>query len=118
MLQGLELIKQNVNNSLAEQAIDYAIEGVQRGESLAGNLEKADFFDALATQMVRIGEETGRMDEVMEHMAAHYDREAQNRIAHLLTLVEPVMILVMGGIVGFVVVSSMLPLFDLIGNLK
>lgn len=118
LLQGLKLIKQNVDNAVAEQAIGFAAEGVSRGDNLAGHLERVQFFDPLAIQMIRIGEETGRLDELMQHMSAHYDREAQNGISQLLTLLEPAMLLIMGGTVALIVVSVMLPLFDLVGKLK
>jgi len=118
LLQGLELIKQNLGNAVAEQALDYAIEGVRRGESLAFHLDRARFFDPMTIQMVRVGEETGTMDEVMEQMAGYYNQEAQTGITQLLSLVEPVMLLLMGLIIGTIIVSIMLPLFDLISNMK
>jgi len=118
LLQGLELIRQNVGNAVAEQALDYAMEGVRKGESLAYNLERANFFDPMTLQMVRVGEETGSMDEVMEQIAEYYNKEAETGITQLLSLVEPVMLLIMGVIIGTIIVSIMLPLFDLIGNMK
>jgi type IV pilus assembly protein PilC len=118
LLQGLELIRQNVGNAVAEQALDYAMEGVRKGESLAYNLERAQFFDPMTIQMVRVGEETGSMDEVMEQMAEYYNKEAETGITHMLSLIEPVMLLIMGLIIGTIIVSIMLPLFDLIGNMK
>lgn len=118
LLQGLELIRQNVGNAIAEQALDYAMEGVRKGESLAYHLERARFFDPMTIQMVRVGEETGSMDEVMEQMAEYYNKETETGITQLLALVEPVMLLVMGVIIGTIIISIMLPLFDLIGNMK
>ncbi|MEW5793999.1 MAG: type II secretion system F family protein [Bacillota bacterium] len=118
LFTGLELIRQNAGNAVAEQAVDFAADGIQRGESLATELDRAKFFDPMAIQMMRIGEETGSLDDIMAQMAEHYDRESQAGIAQLLTLMEPVMLLVMGGVIGTVVLSVMMPLFDLIGNIK
>lgn len=118
LLQGLELVHQNVGNALAERAVTFAHEGVQRGDALADHLARENFFDPMVIQMVRVGEETGQIEEIMSHIAAHYTQAAHNGIAQLLTLVEPFLILVMGLIVGLVVVSAMLPLFDLITNIK
>ncbi|MGE5544111.1 MAG: type II secretion system F family protein [Bacillota bacterium] len=118
LLQGLELIRQNAGNALAEQALDYAMEGVRKGESLAYHLDRAHFFDPMTIQMVRVGEETGSMDEVMGQMAEYYNKEAETGITQLLSLVEPVMLLIMGIIIGTIIVSIMLPLFDLISNMK
>lgn len=117
LLQGLDLIKQNVGNAVAEKAIDNAIEGVRKGESLAANLESADFFDPMAIQLIRIGEETGNMEDLMDQMVAHYDREAQNGVAQILALIEPVMLLFMGVVIGGIVIASILPLFNLLGSI-
>lgn len=118
LLQGLELIRQNLGNAVAEQVLGDVAEGVRRGEGMAVHLESRPFFDSMMIQMVRLGEETGRMDEIMEQMAVNYDREVQTRITQLLALIEPVMILIVGGIVAVVVLAVMLPLFEMIGKIR
>ncbi|MGE5417370.1 MAG: type II secretion system F family protein [Acidobacteriota bacterium] len=118
ILQGFELIKQNLNNSLAEQAVAFAIDGITKGESTAINLDRAEFFDPLVIQMIRVGEETGRMDTIMSQMADYYEREAQTGVMQLVALLEPVMIVFMGMAVAVIVFSVMLPLFDMLGKLK
>ncbi|MCF8009766.1 MAG: type II secretion system F family protein [Clostridiales bacterium] len=118
LLQGLEYIKLNVNNALAEQAVDYAIEGLQRGESLAGNLDKANYFDPLAIHMFSIGEETGELEQILEEMASYYEQEADAGFNKLLSLVEPLMLVIIGAIVSIVILSVMLPMMDMVTHVK
>ena len=118
LLQGLEYVKQNVNNALAEKAVDYAIEGLQRGESLAVNLAKAKYFDPMATQMFAIGEETGELEQILEEMADYYNHESDAGFERLLALVEPLMLIIIGGIVSTVIISVMLPMMDMVSNIK
>lgn len=118
LLQGLEYIKQNVNNALAEKAVDYAIEGLQKGESLAANLAKANYFDSMAIQMFSIGEETGELEKVLEEMADFYDQESDAGFTKLLALVEPMMLVVIGSIVSVVIISVMLPMMDMVSYIK
>ncbi|MGE5415980.1 MAG: type II secretion system F family protein [Acidobacteriota bacterium] len=115
---GLRLVRQNIDNALGERAVDAAIDGVQRGESLAYNLGQEGFFDEMAIHLMRLGEETGNMEEMLDEMVVNYEREVQNGITTLLSLVEPVMLLFMGVVIGGIVVASILPLFDLIGKIK
>jgi type IV pilus assembly protein PilC len=118
LLQGLEYIKQNLNNALAEQAVDYAAEGLQRGESLAANLARAGYFDNLAIQMFSIGEETGELEKVLEEMAEYYDQESDAGFTKLLAMVEPMMLVVIGSIVSTIIISVMLPMLDMVSHIK
>lgn len=118
LLQGLDYIKQNVNNALAEKAVDNAIDGLQKGESLAANLAKANYFDGMAIQMFSIGEETGELEKVLEEMADFYDQESDAGFTKLLAMVEPMMLVVIGSIVSVVIISVMLPMMDMVSNIK
>ncbi|MDF9409768.1 type II secretion system F family protein [Pelotomaculum isophthalicicum JI] len=118
LLQGLDFIKKNVNNALAEKAVDYAIDGLQKGETMADNLAKAKYFDTLAIQMFSIGEETGELEKVLEEMAEFYDKESDAGFTKLLALVEPMMLLIIGSVVSTVIVSVMLPMMDMVSHIK
>lgn len=118
LLQGLVYIKQNVNNALAEQAVDYALEGLQRGETMAENLAKAEYFDTMAIQMFSIGEETGELEKVLEEMADFYDQESDAGFTRLLAMVEPLMLVIIGSIVSVVIISVMLPMMDLFSHIN
>jgi len=118
LLQGLDFIKQNVNNALAEKAVNYAIEGLQRGESMAASLAKANYFDTMAIQIFSIGEETGELEKVLDEMAGYYDRESDAGFTKLLALVEPVMLIIIGSVVSTVIISVMLPMLDMVSHIK
>lgn len=118
LLQGLDFIKQNVNNALAEKAIGHAIEGLQRGETMAANLAKAKYFDAMAIQMFSIGEETGELEKILDEMAEYYNQESDAGFTKLLALVEPVMLLVIGSVVSTVIIAVMLPMLDMFSHIK
>lgn len=118
MLQGLELIKKNVSNALAEKAIDYASEGLQRGESMALNLARANYFDTMAIQMFSIGEETGELEKILHEMAEYYNQEADAGFARMLAMVEPLMLVFIGGIVSVILISVLLPMMDMFSNVQ
>lgn len=118
LLQGLDYIRQNVNNALAEKAVEYAIDGLQRGETMAANLARANYFDGMAIQMFAIGEETGEMEKVLDEMAQYYDQESDAGFNRLLALVEPLMLVIIGGIVSTVIISVMLPMMDMFSHIK
>lgn len=118
LMAGLELIGQNLQNEVAVRALKEAEEGVRRGEAISYHLENSGFFDPLAVQMVRVGEQTGHMDQVMRQLADFYEREAELSLTQMLTLVEPVMILVIGVIIGSIVVAVMFPLFNLVSTIN
>lgn len=118
LLQGLELIKKNVNNAVAEKAIDYAIEGLQRGETLAQNLARVNYFDTMAIQMFSIGEETGELEKILNEMADFYNQESDAGFTKVLAMVEPMMLVVIGGIVSVIIISVLLPMMDMFSNIK
>ena len=118
VLPALELLRENVGNEVAARALDEAAEGVRRGDTIAYHLGATGYFDPLVVQMIRVGEETGSLDEIMQQMADFYEKEAQTGIAQLMSLLEPVMVLIMGLVVGTIVFSVMFPLFDLVSSFK
>ena len=118
LLQGLDYIKKNVDNALAGKALDYAIEGLQMGETLASNLQKANYFDVLAIQMISIGEETGELEKILEEMAEFYEQESNAGFTKLLAVAEPAMLVIIGSIVSVIIISVMLPMMDMFSNIK
>jgi type IV pilus assembly protein PilC len=113
LLQGLDYIKDSINNSIAEKAIDIAKEGVIKGESVAENLEKIDYFDPIFLQMISIGEQTGQLESISYQMAEFYEHEAQVYLERLVSMIEPIMIIVVGIIAAILVVSVFLPMLSL-----
>lgn len=117
MLQGLEHVKASVNNSLAEKAVAGAKEGLIRGETLAENLEKYNYFDSVLIQMISIGEQTGQLEVITNQMAEFYEHESDVYLNRLVTMIEPIMIIIVGIVVAILVMSVFLPMLSIYDSL-
>lgn len=113
MLQGLDHIKDSLNNSIAERTILRAKEGIVRGETLAENLEKSNYFDPVLTQMIAIGEKTGELEGITKQMAEFYESEAEIYLNRMVAMIEPLMIIIVGIIVAILVISVFLPMLSI-----
>lgn len=113
LLDGLDFIKDTLNNSIAEKAIEECREGIMIGESLAENLEKSDFFDSTLIQMVDTGEQTGRLEQIIIQMADFYEEEARVQLDRLVAMIEPAMIIFVGIMVTILVISVFLPMMSI-----
>lgn len=116
ILQGLVLLKSIVGSPAAEDSIDTTIKGLQRGESISENLKRDQFFDDILVQMISIGEETGQMQKLTEKLVDYYDKEVELGINKLISLAEPVLMLVIGVIVGILIISVALPMMTIFTN--
>ena len=93
------------------------IASVKRGGTIAGPLAQAPIFPAMVTHMVGVGEETGALDEMLDKIADFYDDQVAASVKALTSILEPVMIVVIGGIVGFIVISMYMPLFSVYNSI-
>ena len=118
LLEGLEFVKKNVGNALAEKSVNFAIEGLTKGEPMGENLEKGKYFDGMAIQMFVMGEQTGELEKILSEMVEFYEQEADLGFSKLIALVEPMMLVIIGGIVSFVILSVMVPMMTMFSNLK
>jgi type IV pilus assembly protein PilC len=91
---------------------------IERGETVAGPLQATKVFPPMVTQMIGVGEATGALDMMLSKIADFYEEEVDTAVAGLLTLLEPVMIAILGVIVGGIVISMYLPIFSLIDKLS
>jgi general secretion pathway protein F len=112
MLQALGIVKEIVGNQVIARALGEVEVGVREGAGVAGPLGLSGVFPALAVQMIAVGEETGRLDEMLLRVADHYDREVRVHIQQFTRLLEPALILVMGLGVGFIVISMLSAIFS------
>jgi type IV pilus assembly protein PilC len=117
LLDGLEITADTAGNSVIKKTLMNIRKDVAEGKTLVEPIKRAAIFPSMVTQLVSVGEQTGELDQMFEKLAAYYDEEADIAIANLMTLIEPVMIVFLGVIVGGIVVSMYLPIFTLIGNL-
>jgi len=118
IMQALEIVGKASGNEVVAQTVLRVRESVREGESIALPLQLSGLFPPLVTQMVAVGEETGNLDGMLTKIADFYDTEVEYMLASLTSLLEPLMILIMGFIVGFIVISVFLPLYQIIGNIK
>lgn len=117
ILDGLEITARTSGNAVIADAVLAARGSIEAGESVAGPLEQTQVFPAMATRMISVGEATGALDAMLEKVARFYDEEVALAVGSLLTLLEPVMIAVLGVVVGGIVFAMYMPIFDLISRL-
>lgn len=118
ILQGLEVVGKAISNVVVGQAIAAIRTSIREGEGIAGPLQASGIFPLMVVQMVAVGERTGALDAMLAKVADFYDTEVEFAVQGLTSVLEPALIMVMGGIVGFVVISFYLPLFNLVGAIK
>ena len=118
ILQALEVIKKTAGNVVVARAIAETAASVGEGGAIAGLLEKSRVFPPMVTQMIAVGEETGALDSLLEKLAVFYEQEVEESVARLSALLEPVLIIFMGGIVGLIIISILLPMFEVIGSVQ
>jgi len=113
LLSALEIVRNIANNSLIAEVIDNAMEDIRAGKSLSAPLSQSRWFPPIAVQMISVGEQSGELEGMLHKIADIYERESESQITTMTSMLEPVMILVMGLIVGFIVVSILLPIFEM-----
>jgi type IV pilus assembly protein PilC len=118
LLQAIDITAKTAGNSHIEKAMDDVKVSVQRGGTIAEPLRASPLFPSMVAHMVGVGEETGNLDGMLGKVADFYEDEVAAVIKALTSILEPVMILVVGGIVGFIVVAMYLPLFQLYDNIR
>ena len=112
-----EILSENVlGNRYLEGLLKKAFDAVQRGDSISDGFEKAGGFPALLLGAVRNGETTGTLDACFKRLGNYYDREAKRTVQTMIATIEPVSIIMLGGIFGLIVLSILLPLYDVIGR--
>ena len=113
LLTALSIVKNVVDNELLASVIEAAGTDVETGHALSDTLSKSTFFPPMAVQMISAGEHSGNIETMLYKVADSYEREVESSVVALTSILEPVMILVMGVFVGFIVVSILLPIFEM-----
>jgi type IV pilus assembly protein PilC len=117
ILEGLDITARTSGNAVVERAILQTRKAVEAGRSLVDPLKESEVFPGMVTQMIGVGEQTGAMDAMLQKIADFYEEEVDASVKDMLTLLEPVMIMFLGIVVGGIVISLYLPLFSLIAKL-
>ncbi len=118
ILVALDVVSRAVSNSVITQALHALRESIREGESMAAPLQASGVFPPMVVQMVSVGERTGELDAMLAKIADFYDTEVEFAVAGLTSILEPLLIIVMGSVVGFIVIAFYLPLFNMIGAIK
>jgi len=117
ILDALDITARTAGNAVVEQSILTTRSSIERGETIAQPLKDTKVFPAMVVQMIGVGEATGALDTMLAKIADFYEEEVDVAVAGLLTLLEPLMIAFLGGIVGGIVIAMYLPIFSLISQL-
>ena len=118
VLQALDIVSATAGNAMVSAALRDVQESVKRGESLAGPLSRHEVFPPMVTHMMAVGEETGALDAMLAKVADFYDQEVDDSVSALTSLIEPILIIVMGVAVGGILICLYLPMFNIANLIK
>ena len=118
ILDGLNITAKTAGNKVIEKAVYTVRQGVSEGKTLAEPLTETKIFPPMVVQMIAVGESTGALDSMLDKIADFYDEEVDNAVANLTSMIEPALMVFLGGTIGFIVVSMYLPIFRLITLIK
>ena len=118
IVKALTVVEETVGNMVISSAVAKAKESIKEGERIAYPLEETNEFPPMVIDMISVGEETGSLDDMLAKVSEFYDREVDYTIDSFTTMIEPVLIVVMGVVIGFIVISLYLPLFSAISSMS
>jgi type IV pilus assembly protein PilC len=118
LMQALDITAKTAGNRVVEDVMDSVIESVKQGGTIAEPLKAAPVFPGMVTQMVAVGEETGALDQMLSKIADFYEDQVEASVKSLTSILEPLMLVVVGGMVGFIVISMYLPLFKVYDQIR
>lgn len=118
LVQALEVVQKVVGNKVAEKSLEKIKEKVLRGVSLGEALGEEPIFPVMLHSMIKIGEESGSLDDILDKTANFYDEELETSLKKMTTMIEPLMIIVMGVVIGFIVIAMMMPIFAMSSTVK
>ena len=113
VLEALGIVHSTLSNSVIKQEVKKAAEDISRGVTLSGAFRKSKFIPALVVNMIAVGEESGSLPKSLFKVAQSYQREIDSAVKSMMSLLEPVLILGLGSIIGFIVISMLLPIFEI-----
>jgi general secretion pathway protein F len=113
LLQSMDIAKAVVNNAVISDAIESAKEGIREGESIAEPLRRSKIFPSMVTHMIAVGEKTGELEQMLFKISDAYENEVETTVSRMTSLLGPIVILVLGGVVLFIVLAILLPMFEM-----
>ena len=118
VLRAMEITGDTSGNLAIAEVIERARTSVKEGEKISDPMQHSEYFPVMVTQMISVGEETGRLDQMLVKVADFYDSEVDATLKGLASMIEPIMIVVLGVMVGFIAVSVITPIYTLVGSMK
>jgi type IV pilus assembly protein PilC len=118
ILDALDIVAKSAGNRVVARAITYARMKISEGKDIASPLLETGVFPPMVVQMIGVGEQTGAMDDMLQKIADFYEEEVDAAVAALTALLEPIMLVVLGGVVGGLLIAMYLPIFEVAGNIK
>lgn len=118
MLQSLEVTEQTIDNAIISKVLKNVYSSVSKGESISAPLKESGQFPAMPVHMIAVGEETGALDAMLNKVADYYDMSTDYSVKRLTALLEPVFLVVIGGMVAFIFASILLPIFQMVKTLR
>jgi len=113
IIDSIQIAANVVNNTLINKVLMSSMDSIKKGESLGDTLEKKKIFPLMLTQMIKIGEESGTLDSILEKTSEFYDGEVETATAQLTTMIEPIIIIALAAVVGFIILAVILPIFGM-----
>jgi type IV pilus assembly protein PilC len=118
ILDALEVVATSAGNVIVERAIRFSGDKIREGRTMAEPLAETGVFPPMVVQMIGVGEQTGALDQMLNKIADFYEEEVDVAVAAMTSLIEPIMMVVVGGMVGFLLISMYLPIFDIAGKVS
>jgi type IV pilus assembly protein PilC len=118
LLQAIKVTGQTSGNVMIEEAMDEVYDSIKQGGTIAAPIQRSPVFPAMVGHMVAVGEETGQLDQMLSKVADFYEAEVDAKVKALTALIEPLMIVFVGGVVGFVVISMYMPMITVYNNIR
>ena len=118
ILDGLEITAKTSGNAIVEDAIMAVRKSVEEGKTISGPLAETKVFPPMVVQMVNVGEQTGALDQMLSKIADFYEEEVDTAVAGLMKLLEPVMIVILGGIIGTIVTAMYMPMYAILQKIE
>lgn len=116
IIEALEITAKTAGNQVIANAINKSVLAIAEGETITGPLRNSGVFPPMVTQMIAVGEKTGGLDEMLNKIADFYDEEVDEAVSTLTSMIEPVVIVFMGAVIGGIMIAMYLPMFDMIGK--
>jgi general secretion pathway protein F len=113
LLKAMDIVKNVLDNAKLEAVVQEAAGSIREGQSIAEPLKRSGDFPPIVTHMIAVGEKSGQLEQMLENVARAYDTQVETRVQALTSLLEPLMIVIMGGAVGFIAFAILMPLIQM-----